>query len=69
MNCKQCTHKQNPNGGHCYMFREQPSGTFCAQFNASDTIRSRVDVLRSLNLLLGSKDSVDGVVEHLTGKK
>jgi len=22
--CQNCDHKQNPQGGHCYMFREEP---------------------------------------------
>lgn len=23
-NCTTCNHKQNPDGGHCYMFRDEP---------------------------------------------
>ena len=26
MNCETCDHKQNPQGGHCYMFERQPIG-------------------------------------------
>lgn len=29
-NCATCTHKRNPQGGHCYMFREEPAG-LCMQ--------------------------------------
>ncbi|MDR6421302.1 hypothetical protein J2801_003590 [Paraburkholderia phenoliruptrix] len=24
-NCATCNHKQNPDGGHCYMFRDEPT--------------------------------------------
>lgn len=24
-NCETCRHKQNPDGGHCYMFRDAPN--------------------------------------------
>jgi hypothetical protein len=24
-NCETCRHKQNPDGGHCYMFRDEPT--------------------------------------------
>jgi hypothetical protein len=24
-NCETCDHKKNPDGGHCYMFRETPT--------------------------------------------
>ena len=63
MNCEKCTHKQNPDGGHCYMFRTQPAGNYCAQFNASDTIRQRMNVLKSLQgTKLGTIASI--VIEH-----
>lgn len=26
MNCNTCDHKQNPQDGHCYMFRLKPDG-------------------------------------------
>lgn len=29
-NCEHCGHKQNPDGGWCYMFRVAPTGP-CAQ--------------------------------------
>ena len=29
-NCATCRHKQNPDGGHCYMFRFEPA-EMCAQ--------------------------------------
>ena len=29
-NCASCRHKQNPDGGHCYMFRFEPT-EMCAQ--------------------------------------
>ncbi len=29
-NCASCSHKQNPDGGHCYMFRFEPT-EMCAQ--------------------------------------
>lgn len=24
MNCKNCAHKKNPDGGYCYMWKDQP---------------------------------------------
>lgn len=29
-NCATCDHKQNPDGGHCYMFRSAPNDA-CGQ--------------------------------------
>ena len=29
-NCATCLHKQNPDGGHCYMFRFEPT-EMCAK--------------------------------------
>ena len=29
--CKQCKHKQDPQGGHCYVFLKRP-GDKCGQF-------------------------------------
>ena len=29
-NCSTCDHKRHPDGGHCYMFREEPRGV-CMQ--------------------------------------
>lgn len=29
--CENCRHKQHPDGGHCYMFRNKPEGN-CAQY-------------------------------------
>ena len=31
MNCANCQHKPNNDGGHCYMFKNEPSGV-CHQF-------------------------------------
>jgi hypothetical protein len=31
--CSECEHmKQNPDGGHCYMFEKEPEGNYCGQF-------------------------------------
>ena len=27
--CEACAHKQNPDGGHCYMFRSEPDEPCC----------------------------------------
>lgn len=35
--CSKCRHKQYPEGGHCYMFRNQPSGN-CGQY---DPVKSK----------------------------
>jgi hypothetical protein len=32
-NCATCDHKLNPDGGHCYMFRDEPSDV-CMQHTA-----------------------------------
>jgi hypothetical protein len=29
--CETCDHKKYPDGGHCYMFREEVPGDFCGQ--------------------------------------
>ena len=31
--CGRCKHRHQPDGGHCYMFREKP-GPRCGQFQA-----------------------------------
>lgn len=31
--CNNCRHKQHPQGGHCYMFRNKPEGN-CAQYDS-----------------------------------
>lgn len=42
-NCASCRHKQNPDGGHCYMFRFEPA-EMCAhhtsQIHALQALRS-----------------------------
>lgn len=48
LNCKQCDHKKNPDGGHCYMFRVMPNGDYCAQFRPGDTVRMRMNLLKLL---------------------
>lgn len=35
VDCEACKHRQEPDGGHCYMFKEKP-GPYCAQFKAAD---------------------------------
>ena len=37
MDCQNCLYRQEEwrNGGHCYMFREQPAGDRCGQFKES----------------------------------
>jgi len=49
LNCIQCEHRKEPQGGHCYMFRVKPNGDYCAQFRASDTVRMRIDLIKLLN--------------------
>lgn len=49
MNCGQCEHKRHTDGGHCYMFRTQPNGMYCAQFKPTDTVRVRLDMVKLLN--------------------
>lgn len=39
-NCPQCEYRveQWRDGGHCYMFKEEPMGTKCAQFRQVQTV-------------------------------
>jgi hypothetical protein len=37
-NCAKCDHKRTPQGGWCYMFRDEPTG-FCAKHTALPRIR------------------------------
>lgn len=58
-NCQACEHRANPQGGHCYMFREEPQGV-CYQHTSrvpgsgmtlnsvSDFTDSLVEIARSL---------------------
>lgn len=32
-NCEMCDHKKNPDGGHCYMFKDEPD-KICYQHTA-----------------------------------
>lgn len=39
--CSKCAHRKEPQGGWCYMFREEPKGHFCAQWMP---LRPRADI-------------------------
>lgn len=30
--CGECLHKRHQAGGHCYMFKDEPKGPYCGQF-------------------------------------
>jgi hypothetical protein len=38
-NCDRCDHKKHPDGGWCYMFKNEPDG-FCAKHTAKKTVNS-----------------------------
>jgi hypothetical protein len=57
LNCKQCDHKKNPDGGHCYMFRTQPTAEYCAQFRPGDTVKRRILTLKDISKM-GSQPKV-----------
>ena len=40
-NCASCRHKQNPDGGHCYMFRFEPT-EMCAQHTRITELESQL---------------------------
>lgn len=44
-NCETCDHKQNPDGGHCYMFREAPTEV-CMQHTGRQAITTGVGIRR-----------------------
>lgn len=76
MNCAQCEHKRTivaGQDGHCYMFKFQPSGLFCAQFAPHPTIKMRIDMLRKAGLYAIAPSSTctlvsdTNVVEHKVG--
>jgi len=41
-NCGTCEHKQRPDGGHCYMFRDEPSSR-CMQHTGYTELRTIVE--------------------------
>ena len=47
-NCASCRHKQNPDGGHCYMFRFEPT-EMCAQHT------SQIHALQALRMQFGRR--------------
>ena len=47
-NCATCRHKQNPDGGHCYMFRFEPT-EMCAQHT------SQIHALQALGMQFGRR--------------
>ena len=47
-NCATCRHKQNPDGGHCYMFRFEPT-EMCAQHT------SQIHALQTLRMPFGRR--------------
>ena len=49
VNCQHCDHKNNPEGGHCYMFRTAPTGQYCAQYTPTDAIRQRKMLLKQID--------------------
>lgn len=51
-NCATCRHKQNPDGGHCYMFRFEPAET-CAQHT------SQIHALQALRMQFGRRVFAD----------
>ena len=47
-NCATCKHKQNPDGGHCYMFRLEPTEP-CAQHT------SQIHTLQAMRMQFGRR--------------
>ena len=43
-NCASCRHKQNPDGGHCYMFRFEPT-EMCAQHTRIAELESELEAV------------------------
>ena len=50
-NCASCRHKQNPDGGHCYMFRFEPT-EMCAQHTSQIHALQQARALATRRLLL-----------------
>lgn len=56
--CESCKHKQeNPDGGHCYMFRYEPQG-YCTHHTNTH--------IRAMN---GSKASAQRMLDRMREKK
>lgn len=49
-NCSLCKHKQNPDGGWCYMFRVEPQQP-CAQ-HSIPVLSARASRIRAVNAML-----------------
>lgn len=50
-NCDTCSHKQNPQGGWCYMFRDEPSAVCMIHSGRND----RAEVIKLVALLRSFK--------------
>ena len=51
-NCETCAHKLNPDGGWCYMFRDEPTEV-CMQHTGRE---ESFDMLRELKRLLSESE-------------
>ena len=56
--CATCEHKKYPDGGHCYMFREEPT-FLCMQHQ--DRRGTEVRVGAALAVALATGETSDGV--------
>lgn len=56
--CGQCLYKQDPEGGHCYMFKHEPEGEFCGAFR-----RAALTLQRSVHIAVISLMDEQGIAQ------
>lgn len=56
--CGQCLYKQDPQGGHCYMFKTEPEGEFCGAFR-----RAALTLQRSTHIAVISLMDEQGITQ------
>jgi predicted XRE-type DNA-binding protein len=49
--CDKCLYKQDPEGGHCYMFKNEPEGEFCGAFKRTELTLQRSVHVAVLSLM------------------
>lgn len=50
-NCETCEHKKHPDGGHCYMFRNEPTDVckIHSPYNIGNLVENLADIFSGAN--------------------